>query len=157
VTPAVARFHDRRAVFVWIAALLWDGGALLAAWILAPESGGQSRAKALVALGVLGAAALGLTAWAFFSPVLTIEVRPDGGLALIRRYPVGLRRQILPAADVLGATVVEETFGDSGSYYVARVALRDRPPLDLLAKARRDVVGAEAARFNAALGRADVR
>jgi hypothetical protein len=33
VTPA-ARFHDRRASFLWIAAAVWDAGAALLVWIL---------------------------------------------------------------------------------------------------------------------------
>jgi hypothetical protein len=54
---------------------------------------------------------------------------------------------VVPASDVRGVTVVEENFGDSGAYYVARVLLRSREPIDLVSDQRRDVAVAAAARF----------
>jgi hypothetical protein len=158
VTPPAARFHNWRAAFVWLMALVWDGGAALLGWIVAFEWAGSTRhGAALLALGIFGAAGIGLTLWALNAALLTIDVAPGGALTITRRYPLWLRRHVLPASDVLGATVVEDSDGDSGPYYVARVGLRRQAPLDLLAKARREVVEAEAARFNAALGRADSR
>jgi hypothetical protein len=150
---AAARFHNRRAAFLWLTALVWDGGAVLLGWIVASEWASEAQhGKALVALGVFGAAGIGLTAWALNAALLTIEVAPGGGLAITRRYPLWLRREVLPASDVQGVAVVEESDGESGSYYVCRIELRAQPPMDVLAKARRDVVEAEAARFSAALG-----
>jgi hypothetical protein len=146
VTPA-ARYHDRRAVFVWIAAAVWDAGAVLLAWILFGTDAAGSPPTRLVLLGVAVASALGLTAWAVVQPVTTIDVTPGGGLTITRRAPLWLRREVLPASDVCGATVVEENFGDSGAYYVARVELRNREPLDLLSDQHRDRVEAAVAHF----------
>jgi hypothetical protein len=148
VTPPGARFHDRRALFVWIAAAVWDAGAALLAWILFGTETSASSTARLAVLGIATATALGFTAWALVQPVVTIDVMPGGGLTITRRAPLWLRREVLPASDAHGATVIEENFGDSGAYYVARVELRNRPPIDLLSDRRRDRVEAAVARFN---------
>jgi hypothetical protein len=149
VTPDGARFHDRRALFVWIAAAIWDAGAALLAWLLlAADASGRPTTR-LAIVGVAVVSALGLTAWALVQPLVTIDAMPGGGLTIARRAPLYLRREVIPASDVRGVSVVEENFGDSGAYYVARVDLHDRGPIDLLSHRHRDRVAAAVARFRA--------
>jgi hypothetical protein len=152
VTQRAVRFCNRRAWAVWTFALLWDAGAALLAWIVATErTAGHDSWKGLLAVAVFGGAACGLTVWALNSAVTTVDVRPGLSLAITRRYPLRVRRQVLSASEVGGASVVDESDGDGGSYYVCRVELRRPPPLVLLARGRRDRAEAEAVRFNAAM------
>ena len=145
MTP-VERFRDRRAIVVWAFALLWDAAVVLLAAIVRAEADGW---KGWLALAVFGLAGLGLSVFALKAAVLRIDVT-SGSMTVTRQYPLARRREVLPIAEVRGATLVEESDGDGGSYYVCRIALRLGPPIDLGSKARRASAEAEVARFNAA-------
>jgi hypothetical protein len=148
---APARFHDRQAVLLWITALVWDAAALGLTWLLFAGGMTASASTRAVVLAIAAASAVGITAYALASAALTVEATAGGGVIITRRHPLWLRRQVLPPADVLGASIVEESYGGDvdGSYYVARLALRDQPPIDLARHARRDRVEAALAHFNA--------
>jgi hypothetical protein len=148
VTPATARFRNRRAVIVWGFALLWDAAIVLLAAIVRAEGGGW---KGWLAFGVFGLAGLGLSVFALKAPLLGLDVG-SSGVTVTRRYPLWRSQQVWPLSEVAGAKVVEESDGEGGAYYVCRIELRQAPPIDLSGRSRRQDAEAEAARFNTAAG-----
>jgi hypothetical protein len=141
----VERFHDRRAIIVWGFALLWDAAVLLLAAIVRAEAAGW---KGWLALAVFGLAGVGLSAFALKAPMLRVDVTASS-MTVIRQYPLARHRAVLPIAEVRGATLVEDSDGDGGAYYVCRIELRQGAPIDLGGVGRRASAEAEVARFNA--------
>jgi hypothetical protein len=149
VTAGVARFHDRHAVIVWAFALLWDAAVALLGWVVTSEDGAW---QGWLALGVFGLAGIGLSVFALRSPVIIVDVRPDV-VRITRRYLLWVRRQVLSAADIRRVTTAEEHVADSDPSYILRLELQNGGNVDVLSRTRRDAAEAQAARFDAALGR----
>lgn len=147
MTPAAARFRDRRAIIVWAFALAWDAAVALLWAVVWAEGGG---AKGWLAVAIFALAGAGLSAFALRAPVIAVHVQP-GGVTVTRRYPHARRRHVWRLTDVRGATVIEDGDTDSGPSYICRIEVQRGDPIDLYGKARREDAEAEAARFNAAL------
>ena len=150
MTAATARFRDRRAIVVWLFALLWDAAVALLGVVVWTE---PANWKGLLAVAVFGLAGLGLSIFALKSPLLGVDVT-SSSMTVTRRFPLRRRREVFPISEVLAATVVEEHVADSDPSYVCRIELRRAPPIDLFGKVRRASAEAEVARFNAAAGTA---
>ena len=149
MTP-VARFRNDRVFFLWGFAAVWDAATLLLAWVVLTDAG-ASPLRGLLAIGVFGGAAIGLTAWALSASRVRVDVYADGSVAIASWAPLRRGHRRFAAAEVPAATVVDESDGESSSF-VCRVAFRGQP-VDLSAHGNRDKAEAAAARFNAVAGR----
>jgi hypothetical protein len=69
------------------------------------------------------------------------------------RYLLSVQRQVLSAADIRRVTTAEEHVADSEPSYILRLELRNGRTVDVLSRTRRAAAEAQAARFDAALGR----
>lgn len=104
-------------------------------------------------LAIFWLAGIGLARHVANKPCIRVEVRLDKSVVITRRYPLKTETQIVRAAEMGPASVVQSEDGDGDPYFRASIALPDGTTLDIWEGSGRELCEVACARFNGAIGK----